>query len=106
MQPPDSVPTGMLFDAVGWVPALVFPIATWLQLGAIVARRSAEGVSVPAWLLFAIANTCLYFYTEKHGELESVLGTLLTAALNLCIVGAALWYRRGARKGAETPTPP
>ena len=97
---------GMLFEALGWVPALVFPIATGLQLAAIVVRRSAEGVSVPAWLLFAFANTCLYFYTEKYGELESILGTLGTAALNLCIVAAALRYRRAARSGAANPTQP
>jgi hypothetical protein len=51
-------------------------------------------VSVPAWALFAIANICLFVYTEKYGELESVVGALGTAAINLCIVAAAWRYRK------------
>jgi hypothetical protein len=37
----------------------------------------------------------LFLYTEKYGELESILGALGTAALNLCIVAAAIRYRNG-----------
>jgi uncharacterized protein with PQ loop repeat len=84
----------MVFEILGWVPALIFPTACGLQLLAILRRRSAEGVSVPAWALFAIANICLFVYTEKYGELESVVGALGTAAINLCIVAAAWRYRK------------
>ena len=84
---------------MGWIPAVVFPVATAVQLLAILRAKSAEGVSIPAWILFAIANTCLFFYTGKHGELESILATLGTALLNLCIVVAAIWYRR--RRAAD-----
>ena len=82
-----------LFTLLGWVPAVIFPTASALQLVTILRRKSSDGVSVPAWALFAIANMCLFVYTEKYGEIESIVGTLGTAGLNLCIVGAALKYR-------------
>lgn len=89
-----------LIPFLGWVPAVIFPAATGLQLLAMIQKRSAEGVSVAAWTLFALANTSLFLYTEKYGELESIIGTLGTAGLNLCIVGVALHYRKQARARA------
>jgi hypothetical protein len=83
-----------LFELLGWVPAVIFPAASGLQLATILHRRSADGVSVPAWALFAIANMCLFVYTEKYGEIESILGALGTAFLNICIVVAAIRYRK------------
>lgn len=84
-----------LFELLGWVPAIIFPSATLLQLIVIVRRKTAAGVSVVAWTAYAIANICLFLYTEKYGELESIVGALGTAALNLCIVAAAIRYRNG-----------
>lgn len=93
-----------LIDLLGWVPAVVFPVGTGLQLLAILRAKSSEGVSIPAWTLFAFANVCLFAYTEKYGELESILGALGTALLNLCIVVAAIRYRHHAPPpGASTP---
>ncbi|MEY3020909.1 MAG: hypothetical protein RIS86_105 [Planctomycetota bacterium] len=88
--------TDAVFEILGWVPALVFPMATGIQLLSILHTRRADGVSVPAWTLFAAANICLFVYTEKYGEIESILGALGTAVLNLCIVAAAIRYRRAA----------
>ncbi|MFM7051007.1 MAG: hypothetical protein ACKOYN_02585 [Planctomycetota bacterium] len=87
-----------IFEALGWVPAVVFPVATGVQLLAILRAKSSEGVSIPAWVMFAVANMCLFLYTEKYAELESIVGALGTAVLNLCIVVAAIRY--GKR---ETP---
>ena len=81
----------------------MFPGATMLQLIEIIRRKTAAGVSIPAWTAFAFANICLFLYTEKHSELESIFGALGTAALNLCIVIAAVRYRNspgGNAKGA------
>lgn len=78
---------------VGWIPALVFPLATALQLVAILRARSAKGVSIAAWLLFAAANVSLYVYVGKPWEIQAILAGLGTAALNLAIVGAALRFR-------------
>ncbi|MFM7259991.1 MAG: hypothetical protein ACKO3W_05245 [bacterium] len=87
-----------LFEFLGWVPAIVFPTACGIQLLTILRTKSAAGVSIPAWLLFAFANISLFVYTEKYGEFESLLSTVGTAVLNLCIVVAAIRY--GKR---ETP---
>ena len=94
-----------LFEILGWVPAIVFPGATMLQLVEIVRRKTAAGVSIAAWTAFAIANMCLFLYTEKYSELESIFGALGTAALNLCIVGAALRYRNGPQGNPNGPGP-
>jgi len=85
-----------LVELAGWVPAVVFPAATLLQLVVILRRKTAAGVSVAAWTAFAIANICLFLYTEKYGELKSIMGALGTAALNACIVVAAIRYRNPA----------
>jgi hypothetical protein len=101
MEPATSPPfSGWLFEVLGWVPALVFPIATGLQLLTILHRKNAEGVSIVAWTLFAVANICLFAYMEKYGEVESILGALGTASLNLCIVAAAVRYRRTSRRNS------
>lgn len=80
---------------VGWIPAVVFPGATALQLVAILRARSARGVSILAWLLFGIANISLYLYVDKRGELQAILSGLGTAALNFAIVIAALAIGKG-----------
>ncbi|MBU3727749.1 MAG: hypothetical protein FGM37_00645 [Phycisphaerales bacterium] len=86
-----------LFTVLGWVPAVIFPTASGMQLLAILHRRSAQGVSIPAWALFAVANLCLFVYTEKYDEIESIVGALGTSVLNVCIVIAALRYRKQQR---------
>jgi len=92
---PATMPS-WLFLLLGWVPAVIFPAASGLQLVTILVRRKADGVSIPAWALFAIANICLFVYTEKYGEIESILAALGTAFLNICIVIAAIRYRKPA----------
>jgi len=93
-----------LFTVLGWVPAVIFPTASGLQLLAILHRRSAQGVSIPAWGLFAVANLCLFVYTEKYDEVESIVGALGTSVLNVCIVIAALKFR-ARTKAANVATP-
>jgi len=76
----------------GWIPAVVFPLATALQLITIMRRKSAEGVSLTSWSLFAFANLCMYFYVGKYAEPQAILSGLGTASLNIAIVIAALKY--------------
>ncbi|MDZ4755600.1 MAG: hypothetical protein SGJ11_14020 [Phycisphaerae bacterium] len=78
----------------GWIPAVVFPLATALQLIAIVRRKSAEGVSLTSWSLFAFANLCMYVYVGKYAEPQAILSGLGTASLNIAIVIVALKYPR------------
>ncbi|MCL2689965.1 MAG: hypothetical protein FWE57_09005 [Chitinispirillia bacterium] len=76
----------MSTDYIGWLPAVILPLATVFQLIKIIKSKSAEGVSAVSWFLFCIANTGLYIYTQKYLELQAILSMLLTAFLNLVIV--------------------
>ena len=89
-----------LFEVLGWVPAVVFPVGSGLQLLAIIHRRCAEGVSIPAWMLFAVANVCMFLYNEKYEEIESILGALGTAVLNVCVVIAAIRFKNLKKRAA------
>jgi len=86
-------------------------ILPWLRLLAILHKRNAEGVSVTAWAMFAVANMCLFVYTEKYTEMESILGALGTAGINVCIVVACFRYRKHdltpeGNADARNPNPP
>lgn len=82
-----------LVNLAGWIPALVFPSATGLQLFKILKNKNAAGVSVATWLLFGIANIGLYIYTEKFLSFQSIFGFLGTAFLDFVIVGYTIYLR-------------
>jgi membrane protein YdbS with pleckstrin-like domain len=79
----------------GAIPAIVFPGATLLQLVRNIRQRSA-GVSIPAWLLFGIANVAIYYYAERYTEWQAIAGMLVTAVIDFAIVFVALLARRPA----------
>jgi hypothetical protein len=74
----------------GWLPAIIIPVATALQLIDMLRKGSAEGVSALVWFLFGIANLGLYVYTEKYLEIQAVLGLLGTAVIDFVITGMAV----------------
>lgn len=86
--------TALHIELMGWVPAIIFPGATLLQLVAIIRARSAAGMSATTWALFGLANLGLYGWTGKHFALQSLIGLLFTAALDFGIVLAIFYYRR------------
>ncbi len=75
-----------LNQLAGILPAVVFPLATLVQLGRILRDRSAVGVSVTTWLLFGFANLGMYVYAERYTEWQAILGMLFTAAVDFAIV--------------------
>lgn len=83
----------------GILPAIVFPVATLVQLVQMVQRRSAAGVNVTTWLLFGFANVGIYIYAERYFEWQAISGMLVTAVLDFAIVVLALFAYRPA--GAE-----
>ena len=83
-----------LIELVGFLPAIIFPVATIAQLFHLVKTRSSEGVSLIAWSAFSIGNFSLYIYTEKYTELQSILGLLVTALLQIVIVFLIIKYRK------------
>jgi uncharacterized protein with PQ loop repeat len=83
-----------LIEVIGFVPAIVFPVATIIQLVHLLKSKSAGGVSAGAWGSFAIGNVCLFTYTEKYDELQSIIGLLFTSVMQVYIVYLILKYRR------------
>ena len=87
----------IILDIAGWLPAIIFPTATFIQIWAILKTRSTNGVSAMTWFLFGIANIGVYIYTEKYTDLQSIFGFLGTALLDFVIV-AMVWMRFGQSK--------
>lgn len=92
----------LITDIAGWIPAVILPTATFIQLVRLAVVRSAVGVSLSTWLLFGFANLGLYVYTEKYFEVQSILGLLVTAVLDFIIVAMIISYRN---KPADQPAP-
>lgn len=91
----------------GWLPAVIIPMATLIQLVDIFKRRSAAGVSWLTWFLFGIANIGLYVYTEKYSSIQSIVGLLGPATLDFAIATLAIvgYNRDGAAGVREVPNP-
>ena len=84
-------------NIAGWLPAIIFPAATLIQLIAILRSKRIEGVSPLAWTLFGIANIAVYIYTEKYLALQTIIGFLGTAALDFIIAAMAIQRRNTQR---------
>lgn len=83
-----------VIQVAGWIPAVIIPSATILQMVKLLRTRDAGGVSIGTWLLFTLANVSLYIYTEKYAEPQAVIGLLGTALVDVLIVILCLVFRR------------
>lgn len=83
-----------LIELSGWLPAIIFPAATLIQLVAILRSNTIKGVSPLTWTLFGIANISVYIYTEKYLAVQTIVGFLGTALLDFVIAVIAI---RGQR---------
>jgi lipid-A-disaccharide synthase-like uncharacterized protein len=88
-----------LIELVGYIPAIIFPVATLMQLAHLLKTKTSEGVPALTWLAFALGNISLYIYAEKYTELQSIIGQLATAALQIYVVYLIMHYRRRAKAG-------
>jgi uncharacterized membrane protein YfcA len=91
-----------ILDAVGWVPAVIFPMASLMQLGALLRRGRAEGVSALTWGMFALANVCLYLTIGEWGRPQVIATTLGSALVQAIIVGVVLRLRADKRQSERT----
>jgi len=89
----------LVTNLAGWIPAIVLPAATLLQLLKVAQLKSAEGVSLTTWLLFGFANVGLYIFTEKYVAPQSLIGLLGTAVMDFIIVGMIIFFRKGLADG-------
>ena len=80
----------LIIEMSGWLPAIIFPAATLIQLVAILRSRSTRGVSWSTWVLFGVANISVYIYTEKYLAVQTIVGFLGTALLDFIIAWLAI----------------
>jgi uncharacterized protein with PQ loop repeat len=85
--------TPNIINLSGWLPAIIFPVATLIQLISILRRRSSQGVSWIAWTLFGVANISVYVYTEKYLAPQTIIGFLGSALLDFVIAAMAIKAR-------------
>ncbi|MDK9706196.1 MAG: hypothetical protein OEL83_04015 [Desulforhopalus sp.] len=78
----------------GWIPAIILPLASLMQLVKILRERNVQGISVISWFLFGLANIGLYIFTEKYYAIQSLLGLLGTALVNFTIAILVLKMRK------------
>lgn len=83
-----------LIEIFGYIPAIVFPTATIIQLVHLIKSKTSEGVSPITWGAFALGNISLYIYTEKYSQMQSIVGLLVTSALQLVIIALVIKYRK------------
>jgi len=88
-------------EIIGYIPALIFPIATIIQVVYLLKSKSSNGVSATTWGAFALGNLALYLYTEKYDAIQSIVGQLVTALIQLYIVFLVLKYRRQAQANQQ-----
>ncbi|MEO0949582.1 MAG: hypothetical protein AAFY11_15840 [Cyanobacteria bacterium J06641_5] len=95
----------LVTNLAGWIPAIVLPAATLLQLLKVAQLKSAEGVSLTTWLLFGFANVGLYIFTEKYFAPQSLIGLLGTAVMDFVIVGMIIFFRKESPDGKIVAEP-
>ena len=78
----------------GWIPAVIFPLASFFQLMKIAKEQSGDGVSALAWIAFGFANISLYIYTEKYSSLQTIIGMLGQAFIDFTIAFFAVYFRK------------
>lgn len=82
-------------ELAGWLPAIVIPAATLLQLVEVYRAPTVDGVSWVTWMMFGLANIGFYIYTEKYKSIPSILGFLGTAVLDFIIVALVISRSQG-----------
>jgi len=72
---------------------VIFPAATLMQLWHLLKTKTSDGVPALTWLAFAVGNLSLYVYAEKYTALQSIIGQLATAVLQIYVVFLIIKYR-------------
>ena len=73
-------------DYGGFLPGLLYPIASILQLVKIIKSDNVKGLSEYTWILLFICNVGLYFLSGRYYNWKSILGFLGSAILNIVVV--------------------
>ena len=79
----------LLMTAAAWMPALIFPAATFSQLLTVWRASDRSAVRIPTWSLFGFANLGALVLAAPDGSiawLQAGVGFGVTAVLDLLIV--------------------
>jgi len=87
-----------IIDLIGFIPAVIFPAATLLQVIHLLKVKKSEGVSALSWAAFAIGNVSVYIYMEKYSEIQAIATFLGTFFLQIYLVVLVLKYRKAEKK--------
>ena len=71
---------------LGVYPAIVLPLAVFLQLLKILKKKGCKGVSVITWSLQLIGNIVLYFLLGKPFDLVAIFNSLVPGFFCLLII--------------------
>jgi uncharacterized membrane protein (UPF0136 family) len=74
----------------GWLPAIIFPSATLLQLIPVLQGQTA-GVSILSWTMFGLANFGAYVFSAQKRTIQIILAFLVTTILDILIVVRCLF---------------
>ncbi|MCK5807943.1 hypothetical protein KAH37_03045 [bacterium] len=83
-----------IIDLIGFIPAVIFPAATLLQVIHLLKVKNSEGVSALSWAAFAIGNISVYIYMEKYSEIQAIATFIGTFVLQVYLVILVLKYRK------------
>ena len=83
-----------IIDLIGFIPAVIFPAATLLQVIHLLKVKNSEGVSALSWAAFAIGNISVYIYIEKYSEIQAIATFLGTFILQVYLVILVIKYRK------------
>lgn len=91
-------------ELAGWLPAVILPLSTAIQLARLLRERTGAGTSIVTWGLFAVANFGAYAFTGRPAAIQSILAFLLTGLLDVAIVATLVLIGRG-RLGPRSGAP-
>lgn len=77
---------GDVAEYSGFLPAILYPVATILQLVKIIKSGSSVGVSINTWILNLVANIGLYFLSNQYYNWKSIVGFLGTGFICAIII--------------------
>jgi uncharacterized protein with PQ loop repeat len=80
-------------ERVAYVVAIVGPLTTCPQIVQIFSTKSAEDVSIPAWIGFTLYSAFWVVYGASRKDWPLTLANALWSALQLVVVLGATLYR-------------
>lgn len=82
----DKTITFNISSFAGYLPAIIFPVATLFELINMYKSNNVGGVSCVSWIMILIGNIGLYLMTDKLKSLKSISAFVITSIIDLLII--------------------